>query len=57
MTGIMAAEEIFPFGGGEPIFFQGKVVGGIGVTGASNADEAIAHAGALALDGKLPDDK
>ena len=57
MTGITAAEEIFPFGGGEPIFFQGKVVGAIGVTGTSNADEVIAHAGALALDGRMPGDK
>ena len=51
------AEEIFPFAGGEPIFFQGKVVGAIGVTGTANADEAVAHAGALALDGKAPDGK
>ena len=56
ITGIIAADEIFPFGGGEPIFWQGKVVGGIGVTGAAS-DEAIAHAGALALDGKAPDGK
>jgi glc operon protein GlcG len=57
ITGITDAEEIFPFAGGEPIFFQGKVVGAIGVTGTANADEAIAHAGALALDGKTPDGK
>ena len=57
ITGITAAEEIFPFAGGEPIFFQGKVVGAIGVTGTANADEAVAHAGALALDGKMPGDK
>jgi uncharacterized protein GlcG (DUF336 family) len=57
ITGIAAAEEIFPFGGGEPIFYQGKVVGGIGVTGTVGFDEAIAHAGALALDGKMPDAK
>jgi uncharacterized protein GlcG (DUF336 family) len=57
ITGIIAAEEIFPFGGGEPIFWQGKVVGGIGVTGGDGFDEAIAHAGALALDGKAPDGK
>jgi len=56
-TGITAAEEIFPFGGGEPIFAQGKVVGGIGVTGTVGFDEMIAHAGALALDGKAPDAK
>jgi glc operon protein GlcG len=57
ITGITDAEEIFPFAGGEPIFFQGKVVGAIGVTGTANADEAIAHAGALALDGKAPGGK
>lgn len=57
ITGITAAEEIFPFAGGEPIFFQGRVVGAIGVTGSAHADEAIAHAGALALDGKMPGDK
>ena len=56
-TGIAAAEEIFPFAGGEPIFAQGKVVGAIGVTGTVDADEAVAHAGALALDGKAPDAK
>jgi len=57
VTGITAAEEIFPFGGGEPIFWQGKVIGGIGVTGTVGFDEMIAHAGALALDGKAPDAK
>ncbi len=57
ITGITSAEEIFPFAGGEPIFFQGKVVGAIGVTGTANADEAVAHAGALSLDGKMPGDK
>ncbi len=57
MTGIATAEEIFPFAGGEPIFAQGKVVGAIGVTGTADADEAVAHAGALALDGKTPDGK
>lgn len=56
LTGITAADEIFPFAGGEPIFWQGKVVGGIGVTGAPS-DEAIARAGSLALDGKAPDGK
>jgi uncharacterized protein GlcG (DUF336 family) len=57
VTGITAAEEIFPFGGGEPIFWQGRVVGGIGVTGGGGFDEAIARAGSLALDGKAPDGK
>ncbi len=57
VTGITAAEEIFPFAGGEPIFYQGKVVGGIGVTGTVGFDEMIAHAGSVALDGKAPDAK
>jgi glc operon protein GlcG len=57
ITGITAAEEIFPFAGGEPIFANGKVVGGIGVTGTVGFDEMIADAGALALDGKVPDGK
>ena len=57
MTGIGTAEEIFPFAGGEPIFADGKVVGAIGVTGTATADEAVAHAGALALDGKMPGGK
>lgn len=57
ITGITAADEIFPFGGGEPIFSEGKVVGGIGVTGTVGFDEAIAQAGSLALDGKAPGGK
>lgn len=57
MIGITSAEEIYPFGGGEPIFFQGKVVGAIGVTGTTGLDGDIAKAGSLALDGKLPDGK
>ena len=57
ITGITAADEIFPFGGGEPIFWQGKVVGAIGVTGTVGFDQAIADAGSQALDGKKPDGK
>jgi glc operon protein GlcG len=57
ITGITAADEIFPFGGGEPIFYQGKVIGGIGVTGTVGFDQAIADAGSQALDGKAPDAK
>ncbi len=57
MTGIASAEEIFPFAGGEPIFAGGKVVGAIGVTGTATADEAVAHAGALAIDGRMPGGK
>src|SRR5690349_12197653 len=43
-----------PLNGGEPILVQGKVVGAIGVSGASSAarDAAIALAGAGALTGK-----
>ena len=54
ITGITAAEEIFPFAGGEPIFAGGKVVGAIGVTGTVGFDEDIARAGSLAIDGKAP---
>ena len=56
-TAIGFAEEIFPFGGGEPIFFNGKVVGGIGITGGAGFDEQQAPAGALALDHKMPSGK
>jgi len=43
-----------PLNGGEPILVQGKIVGAIGVSGASSAtrDAAIARAGAGALTGK-----
>ena len=57
ITGITAAEEIFPFAGGEPIFWQGRVIGAIGVTGTVGFDEMIARAGSLALDGKAPESK
>src|SRR5947207_13273671 len=43
-----------PLNGGEPILFDGRIVGAIGVSGASSAarDAAIATAGAGALTGK-----
>lgn len=43
-----------PLNGGEPIVVSGRIVGAIGVSGASSAarDAAIAIAGAGALDGK-----
>jgi glc operon protein GlcG len=43
-----------PLNGGEPILVAGKIVGAIGVSGASSAarDAAIALAGAAALNGK-----
>jgi uncharacterized protein GlcG (DUF336 family) len=40
---------VFPFGGGRPITDQGKVVGGIGVSG--GFDDDVAQAGAKALEG------
>jgi glc operon protein GlcG len=43
-----------PLNGGDPIVVNGKIVGAIGVSGASSAvrDAAIATAGAGALNGK-----
>ena len=47
VTAITAVENVFPFGGGQPIVLQGRVVGGIGATG--GADDDVARAGARAL--------
>ena len=47
MTALTASEEIFPFGGGQPIVLGGQVIGAIGATG--GADDDIAVAGATAL--------
>ncbi len=48
------ADEMTPLQGGVPIFAGGRVVGAIGVTGASSPqlDEDIAKAGAAAVGGK-----
>jgi glc operon protein GlcG len=48
MTALSTVEDIFPFTGGEPIVHQGKVIGGIGLTG-SPFDEELAKVGAAAL--------
>jgi uncharacterized protein GlcG (DUF336 family) len=47
----MVAVDFTPLQGGVPIVFDGQVVGGIGVSGASSAqqDEELAIAGAAAL--------
>ncbi len=52
-------ENFTPLQGGVPIFVDGHVVGAIGVSGASSAqqDEEIAIAGAEALGGKLATSK
>ena len=47
MTALTAAEEIFPFGGGQPIVVDGRIIGAIGATG--GADDEVAIAGATAL--------
>ena len=49
VTALTTVEAVFPFGGGRPIVYQGKVVGGVGVTG--GFDDDIAQAGAKALEG------
>lgn len=48
MTALSMVEDIFPFTGGEPIVHEGKVIGGIGLTG-SPFDEQLAKVGASAL--------
>lgn len=49
--GIVRRPRFVAFGGGLPIVEAGQRIGGIGVSGASEAqDEAIAHAGLAALD-------
>jgi len=49
----MVAVDFTPLQGGVPILFEGQVLGGIGVSGASSAqqDEELALAGAAALTG------
>jgi glc operon protein GlcG len=55
MTALAAVTWFTPLQGGVPLIVQGAVVGGIGVSGASSAqqDEEIALAGAQALDSKV----
>ncbi len=47
MTALTASDEIFPFGGGQPIISNGQVIGAIGATGGS--DDEVARAGATAI--------
>ena len=47
MTALTAAAEIFPFGGGQPIVSNGRVIGAIGATGGSDDEVAIAGAAAI----------
>jgi glc operon protein GlcG len=50
MTSLLAFEFISPSQGGVPLMLDGVVVGGIGSSGASGAeDESVANAGATAL--------
>ncbi len=50
--GLPARERLVVIGGGLPILFNGECIGGIGVSGASEAqDEACAEAGLQALRG------
>jgi glc operon protein GlcG len=52
-TSMVALEGFTPLQGGVPVVVDGKVVGGVGVSGASSAaqDEELAIAGAAALTG------
>ena len=47
----MVTVDFTPLQGGVPIIFEGEVIGGVGVSGAANAqeDEAVALAGAKAI--------
>ena len=50
LHGIVKTDRLTVFGGGVPIVADGQVLGGIGVSGGSNAqDEQIASAGAAAV--------
>lgn len=48
VTALAMVDAVFPFGGGQPITAQGKVVGAIGVSG--GFDDDVAKAGAKALE-------
>ncbi len=50
LHGIVKTERLVIFGGGVPLVVEGRVVGGIGVSGASaDQDRAIAEAGAAVV--------
>jgi glc operon protein GlcG len=54
-TPMVALNDFTPLQGGVPILFDGRVVGGVGVSGAASAaqDEELALAGAAALSDKM----
>jgi len=56
MVDVAAVTWFTPLQGGVPIIAAGQIVGGIGVSGASSAqqDEEVAMAGAAAIDANLP---
>src|SRR5690242_5622924 len=56
MVDVAAVTWFTPLQGGVPIVAAGQIVGGIGVSGASSAqqDEEVAMAGAAAIDAGLP---
>ena len=49
-TVTLANDDALPIGGGVPIVVDGRIVGAIGVSGASAADDATIAAAALAAD-------
>jgi uncharacterized protein GlcG (DUF336 family) len=47
---VLSIPGVFPIEGGEPILYNGKIIGGIGVSGMSSAqDEEVVKAGLAAL--------
>ena len=47
---ILAVPNVFPLEGGEPIFSNGKIIGGIGVSGMSSGQDAeVVKAGLAAI--------
>jgi len=48
--GYLAMPKVMPLEGGEPLVFQGEIVGAIGISGASSTEDGeIARAGASAI--------
>jgi glc operon protein GlcG len=48
-SGFLMVPNCLPIRGGVPVFYEGEIVGGIGVSGIDVHDEAIAQAGADAI--------